>query len=43
MGGMLLLMLLLSLKYYPEKKKFVYLRNKNEKILQIDLNSDLKE
>ena len=43
MSGMLLLMLLLSLKYYPEKKKFVYLRNKNEKMLQIDLNSDLKQ
>ena len=25
------------------EKKFVYLRNKNEKMLHIDLNSDLKE
>ena len=44
MGGVLLLLLLLLLKYYPEVKMLnVCFTNKNEKLFQTDLNSDLKE
>ena len=44
MSGMLLVLLLLFLKQYHEAKNVEYLLlNKNQKIFQIDLNSDLKE
>ena len=44
LSGMLILLLLLLLKYCLEKKNLnVYIWNKNEKMFQIDLNSDLKE
>ena len=43
-GGMLLLLLLLILKYYPEEQNVeCLLWNKNEKMFEIDLNSDLIE
>ena len=43
-ADMLLLLLLLLYKSYPEEKVLnVYLCNKNENIFQRDLNSDLKE
>ena len=43
-GDMLLLLLLLLLKCYPEEKTVeCLLLKQNEKIFQIDLNSDLKE
>ena len=43
-SGMLVLLLLLSLKYYPKEKMLnVYFSNKNVKLFQIDLNSDLNK
>ena len=44
MSGMLLLLLLLFLKQYPEAKNVEYLLLKQESIIfEIDFNSDLKE
>ena len=43
MGSLLLLMLVLLLKYYPEEKDVKFYFYKNEKMFQTNLNSDLYE